>query len=255
MNITFPETLTEIPGWFCKRCAYLENLKITKNIVSIEASSFIDCYRLKYISSESPSFVVFEGVVYNQDFSVMHFYPSNCSSELLPTVRSISSVKAFSGADFENFTLKVKIKNIGSALFRRCPNIKRIDLRCGQFKVLSSSSFTSCPLLTELYLPDTIENINPKSITDCPLLTTLHLPMNLKYVHQEGIVYSNISEVYYCGINDVDGILLASVRVHVTSQYILKKFMGRTPIDTNYQCESSVCEFIYPDVYKCKSIA
>lgn len=31
--------------------------------------------------------------------------------------------------------------------------------------------------------------------------------------------------------------------------------MGRTPIDTNYQCESSVCEFIYPDVCKYQNVA
>lgn len=254
-NITFPETLTEIPGWFCKRCAFLENLKITKNIISIGASSFIDCYRLKYITSESPFFIVFEGVVYNQDFSVMHIYPSNCSTELLPTVRSISSIKAFSGADLEIFTLKIKIKNVGPSLFRRCPNIKRIDLRCGNFKSLPSGSFASCPLLTELYLPDSIENINSRSITDCPLLNTLYLPMSLKIVDQEGVVYSNITEVYYCGITDVEGILLASVKFHVTPQYALRKFMGRTPVDTNYQCESSICEFVYPDVYKCQSVA
>lgn len=246
-DVKFPVSLTKISSWNFKNCSLI-NLTITRNIKTIESAAFIDCQNLSFIVSESPHFVVHNGVLYSKDYKTMYIYPSNSFVDILPTVRYIGNCRAFSGTSLVNFTLKVPLISTSGMLFRRCFSLVRADLTCGRFKYLFTNDFGACTSLTEILLPDTIVAMDTLVFNGCTNLKTIILPKGLKDGNT-GLDRSWFTDIYYCGTNLVKGYISRSLNIHVTANYPGNIFMGQTITDKNAVCEMKRCENPSPNAW------
>lgn len=246
--VKLPQTLTVIPNW-CFRQTLLENITITKNVKEIKDAAFIDCLNLNVFISESPYFVVFNGIVYSPDFKILYCYPSNGTLEILPTVRSIQSCKAFSGCSFKNFTLKIPITYVYRHLFRKCTQVEVIDLTCGVFTTLYYSDFGWCDNLKEVRLPNTVSVFDGKIFPNSLQLKTLVIPSSL-VKGGTGFDESFFTDLYFCGVGPVSG-QMSYAKIHVTNQYQGNKFMGISINDKTASCEMTRCPEKYSDIFIC----
>ncbi|EAY04158.1 hypothetical protein TVAG_009650 [Trichomonas vaginalis G3] len=242
-NVILPPNLVEISGWSFTICTNLCNITIPKFVSKISEAAFVDCLKLSLFISESPNFVVFNGVLYDQYFTTLYGAPCNYNfTDLVPTVKYISDARGFSSCSFEEFILKNKIEKAGSFLFRSCYNLKRVDLSCGIFKRIEYTAFSWCYNLVELKLPNTVETFSYVLFSGTRKLTSLTLPTNLKTIHARAFENSFITDIKYCGFYDVPYVLPAGMNVHVTHLYSGgQTFAGISISDNNFICENDFC--------------
>lgn len=245
--ISLPDSLEVIPSWAFKNTP-LQELTIPKNLITIEEAAFIECKNLSFFASKSRNFVIHNGVVYNRELTIMHLYPSNSSSEILPTCIKISSACGFSGCSFTNYTLKVALKYVDDYLFRSNRNLEFVDLTCGVFKSLGYTTFGWCTNLREVRLPPTLKSLGDQVFFSTPNLLKIIVPSSFISAGT-GFVSSSIIDIHFCGVNPVSYTtgLSSFVRVHVTSSYKSTSFMNVPITDKNAQCNVDTCPFKYSE--------
>lgn len=252
-SIKLPSSLEIITTWSYKKTK-ITNITITENIKVIEVAAFLDCTELSLIICESPHFVLHNGILYSKDYKTLLMYPANTTSEILPSVRHIDGCKGFSGCSLESFVLKIPLISTGGYLFRRSYNLVSVDLTCGKMTYLNYSDFGWCPLLKEVLLPDTIEVMERSVFLGAGQLTAIKLPSKL-INGNNCFDNSIITDVFYCGINVVEGtISTKKINIHVTQNYPGTVFMGKQITDKNSNCEGSKCQLLLPNALFCPTM-
>lgn len=147
-------------------------------------------------------------------------YPSDCELSILPTTTRISGIRGFSGSSFSSYVLRLPIAEVEGHTFRSCVNLEYLDLSCGKFTALSNANFAESKKLKTLILPQSLKLLGT-SVFIYSAITELVLPPKLITVWQTAFDSSNITDIYYCGSNIIEGTINAASKIsaHVSASY------------------------------------
>lgn len=124
-EVVLPDSLISLSGDTFYNCYNLKTITITKNVRFMGNNPFAGCPKVE-IHNESPFFHLEEGVLYNNDFTRLIYYP------IRKTER--------------NYTIKEGTKIVGKHAFYLCHNLERIMIPQSVIK-LENNPFSGCDKL------------------------------------------------------------------------------------------------------------
>jgi len=168
-NVTITRQ-TSIPTAAFNNCSFLETITIPNSTTSIGAYAFANCSGLKRLNSNVDGvFNIPNGVTQINEYTF-----DGCS---LVT----------------KFTLSNNVESIGKCAFRNCSLVTQFNSTVdGQLIIPSSCvsigdyAFEGFGLMTDLYVPDTVETIGRGAFFNCNLLVNITLPFVGKSIDAVG---------------------------------------------------------------------
>lgn len=173
-TVNLPEGLEYIGEYFFSHCPSLKSIKIPSTVKTIDSNAFYDCTALE-------SFTLPEGYTGIDSKTFL----TGCTS--LKELNLPSTLKVFPGA--ENTA------------------IEHIDLPFG-LEIIRSGAFRGCKFLTEIIIPETVEEIQYEAFKDSGLKKiTFTNPINSKLttVGNEAFINTKLSSITIpCNVEDLN---------------------------------------------------
>ncbi len=147
-----PEHLTSVPDYTFAYCSALPEVKISENVTDIGASAYYSCFAVKTLT-----------------------IPDNVETigeYAFSRLSSLTDVKFGSG-----------ITNLGEYSFYNNSALTEIEFEPAYDNLtIGEGAFSTCPLLTEVVLPDGLEAIPQSMFEDCENIYNVQLPNTIKSV-------------------------------------------------------------------------
>lgn len=185
--------LVTIEGYCFYNCKNLSTIKIP-NVTSLGSYCFTGCVSLKSISLPSSITTINDYAFYNAGISSISF-PSN-----LKTL----GIGVFKGSRLKDVTFPNGFTGIGEECFMNS-TISSINLP-STVKYIDANTFNGCGNLTELVLPDNLEELGYYSFANCTNLGTVKIPDTV--TGYKNIV--SISPTAFDGLKSIVGISMPS---------------------------------------------
>lgn len=152
-------------------CAFKE-ISIPASVTYLDCDAFYGCDRLEKIdvASGNLTYNSYDGVVFNNDYTRLHFYPH--------------------GKKWTTYTVYGDIKTIGAWGFSNSC-LRRVIL-CEGVQTIEDFAFNACPDLTKVEVPESVTSIGQDVFAECENLVVS--VVSGSYAHQwcreNGIPYS-----------------------------------------------------------------
>ncbi len=143
-KLEIPESVTLISRNSFWNCKNINKIVLSKNINRIGYNPFAGCSNFE-LESKNDKFVVENGILYNQDFTLIICCPNLATGK----------------------TIKIRdtVKSINRGAFSGCLNLKEIDFI--NVTYIDKSSFTNCISIEEIYFPDNVTYIGEWAFAYC----------------------------------------------------------------------------------------
>lgn len=159
---------------------------------TVNGLTFRDCPSLKefVVADNDANFMTVDGVLYSKDGTRLIKYPAGKTDKSFTIPDSVETIDAYA---FEWATNLESVYNVcdlsNSHTFENCTSLKNIEIASGVITV-NLNSFCNCNSLTELTLPESVEDVDFYSDWqdygyDCddhifaPSLESINIPANL----------------------------------------------------------------------------
>ena len=190
---------------FCD-CGSLKRVALPEYMDEIEQGAFYGCISLK-------------DIVLPKDINHIseHLFGECVSLESIIIPKSVKEIKksAFAGCEkLESITIPSNVEFIGDSAFSRCKSIKAVVIpesvvslgkafeNCISLErvsllsaITSIGGFSGCTSLSEIVLPDTIEEIDYGAFSRCYNLKTINLPKGLKVIGSHAFEESGLNSI------------------------------------------------------------
>lgn len=216
-NLILPNGIKELPNGFFWGTT-IPSFHIPRSVVKLNSNVFLFTQYLQKISSDSPNFVVHNGILYSSDYRTLIKYPYGETIDILPTVTKISSMGGFNGCSITNFVLKNKIRIFENAVFGYCFSMISCDLSCAVATYIPSSMFYRAEKLEKIIFPKSVIYFGTTIFIFCTKLKSVTLPINLAKI-DTGFGIDTIQDIYYCGVNNIITSLNGKPNIHLTKNY------------------------------------
>lgn len=188
-TVTLAEGTTIISTRTFEGCTKLQTINNTKEITSIKASAFKGCSSIVNIP-------LTENV---QELGESAF--ENCSS--ITSITVPSSIKEIAKAAFKGcsslttITLLEGLETIGVSAFEGCKNISNFKLP-NTLKKISASAFreNSSVSFTEIYIPDSVQEIGEYAFSQCSRLTLVYISEKVEIVGNEAFANLPLAKIF-----------------------------------------------------------
>ena len=181
VNVTIPDTVTEIGGSAFENCDNLTNVRISKNLADIGIMAFGNCDALTEI--EIPKSI--STVRYNEFYSPVRgpFTGSN-SLQTITFEDGMTWIPGYILAGCSGFTT-VKIPDtvttIGDGAFRDCEKLESITIPDSVTKI-GGSAFENCDNLTNVKISKNLADIGIMAFGNCDALAEIEIPKSISTV-------------------------------------------------------------------------
>ena len=217
VNVTIPDTVTEIGSWAFAECKQLSSVQLSNNLERLDSYAFESCTSLTSIripKSLEVSNWPFDGcsALQNVEFEqgitripdhLFHkcsglttvtipdtvteigeaaFAYTNLTSIVIPdTVTDIGNY-AFSGCtELKDVTLPNIRKNIVAGMFENCTSLEKIVLP-ETVTAIRPDAFKGCTALKDITWSEALENIESCAFQNCSALTDVTIPDSVKSI-------------------------------------------------------------------------
>lgn len=223
-EILLPDSL-EVFGYEFLSFTPLRKIIIPRSLKEFKPYCFIGLKNLTVIESNSPNFVVYDGVLYSSDFQKVYRVPSNFTGQLSPTTKHGEYYSsAFSGCLFSYYKVEARLETLGNSMFRYCLNLKEIDLSNTIVTNLPPEIFNECNI-DKLTLPDTLQSIS-NSLCAHGSIKKLIIPASVRSVGNSIFISARIDYIEYCGDHELDCQAVGMPTLFVSSLYNYGTFLG-----------------------------
>jgi len=193
-DVTIPETVnyegqqytvTAVEEGTFRNSAKLTSVTIPATVTSLGEMPFVSCVRLSTInlSEENPSYSLFDGVLYDKDFTTLIACPGARQEEVsVHSSATTISPSAFQGCtSLTSVTLSAGIQQIGADAFNGCKKITSVNIPYG-VTAISDGLFANCTSLQRVNIPKTVTVVGDKAFYQCSKLTAINLPNSVKKI-------------------------------------------------------------------------
>lgn len=107
--------------------------------------------------------------------------------------------EGFRGAAIKKVQIPASVVEIGNAAFANCPSLQDVEFAEGSgLSAIPRGAFGFCDMLSNINLPDSVEEIGVLAFYSCPNLLKIDLPANLKVISDEAFEScENLAEVSF----------------------------------------------------------
>lgn len=158
---------------------------------------FMYCNRLTEIEVDSKSsyFTAKDGILYSKDMSELICYPrkkTGTSYTMPDSVKSIA-VAAIYMTGLEEIKVSSNLEEAGRFAFSDNKELRSCDLSGTKLAIIEFYTFSGCSKLSEVLLPDTLEDIRGGAFAYCEALTEITLPESLCIIEQYAFIDTGLS--------------------------------------------------------------
>ncbi len=145
-NITLLDTVKNIGTNVFYGCNRLKSIDIPASVQSIGEFAFNYCEALENITvnEENTVYSSDNGILFNNDKSVLILYPQNKEGTSYRVIDSVTSVSDYAFDSVNNLTdvdFVENVSDLGLSVFRNAPNIKNITIRNKNVSFASTSTY------------------------------------------------------------------------------------------------------------------
>ena len=205
VNVTVPDTVTEIGYSAFEDCKQLSSVSLSSNLTELGSSVFSNCTSLTSIripkSLETVDagtwgeYAPFKGctILSNVELeSGMTKIPANLLRDCpgfttitIPNTVTEIGYSAFEGTNLTSIVIPDTVTKIGSSVFENCKQLSSVSLS-SNLTELGSSVFSNCTSLTSIRVPDTVTGMGDHVFSGCKELKEVTLP-NIRQNIVEGM--------------------------------------------------------------------
>ncbi|MCH5280146.1 MAG: leucine-rich repeat domain-containing protein [Lachnospiraceae bacterium] len=159
-RIIIPEGVRSLGNGVFAGCKKLSSVSIPVSLTQIGTSAFAGCNSLKSITiaSDNPNFVCQDGVLYNDDRTVIY--------------------QVLAGRESYRYMMPNTVEEIKKYAFWGCSNLQEVGLS-GHLTRIDDYAFSNASGLEEISLSYSIRSIGTKAFEDCRNLVDVHIPISV----------------------------------------------------------------------------
>ncbi len=155
-------------------CANVKSVTIPATVTTIGANPFTNCFGIETFGVEAASvhFVYQNGILYDSTgYTLIYYSPLNDakSFEIPGTVFEIAG-GAFSGSKLETIIIGEQIKEIPTAAFQNCTELKSITIPA-TVKTIGDGAFMGCSTMEIITIPASVTTIDNYAFANCSSLS------------------------------------------------------------------------------------
>lgn len=180
-EITLNEGLYSLGQEVFNSCTSLEKINIPSTVSEIGGGIFAFCYALSNVNvSENSNFVFEEGILYNQDKSILISCLANLKGILVvpKDVREISKTAFLGCKDLTEIILPISLTKINEGVFQNCTRLKSIIIP-DRVTEIGRGAFSHCVSLDEIKLSNNLVYIGEDAFSFCYALKSIEIPENV----------------------------------------------------------------------------
>lgn len=211
--IHIPDSVKTIGAYAFAKCQNAEEITFGSGVQSIGESAFYNCKKAQTLEFPATLQTIgksaFDGCDAVQTISLgatqvkeiasRAFY-NTVSLKTLTLPETLESVggsafytSAYRGNGVTELHFPASLTNLESSAFADFTSLKKVDLSGTQIKVIKSSAFTTLKSVTELLLPDTLEELGMSAFANMdqgkaaadPHVSGVYLPASVKNLHKD----------------------------------------------------------------------
>lgn len=166
-----PDNVTEVGNLFFHQYPYFTGLK-------------------KIIVSGNPYFTSIDGILYDKSEETLIAVPASFDGiiEMPETTRTVADYAGYGAKDLREIHFNSRLSEIGNYAFACCYNLATLKNGGGVPEAeglnvtgyIGQSAFNSCPILSDIELPDCISDIGEEAFARCQSIQSIVLPRYLK---------------------------------------------------------------------------
>lgn len=233
-TIIIPEGVKYIEDGAFNGCKNLKNISFPASLESFGDNVLTNCPLLETISSKSPILVVEEGVLYNEDKTVLHKYlPSNPdkSYEVPEGVKEIKSYAFQDAVNLIEIIIGANVEKLGEKVLAGCNSLQEVTIpflgstaaaedasRFGTFfddvpkslhtvtvlggEIIPFKAFYFCSTIKNIIIGEGVTEIGELAFQFCSGISIVDLPSTIKYIASGAFTSCNKNGKIY--INQVE---------------------------------------------------
>ena len=189
-----------------EKCSNLVDIKIEKEIVSIESAVFSGCTSLENVyyngTIEDWCNIKFGNYLSNPMSNAEHFYMLDENNEYyevteieIPnTITSIGNYQFYGFDNITSVTIGNSVTSIEYEAFFNCTSLTSVTIG-NSVTSIEYEAFSNCTSLTNITIPESVTSIEKYAFGNCSSLVEVVFTKNSKLTYIDSSIFSNCSEL------------------------------------------------------------
>lgn len=173
-EVILPDTITTLAKSAFNSCDKLKKINLPASLEYVGPFAFTLCTSLTDIQSESEKFPVENGVIYNEDKTVLLSAPAVSEVTIPESVTEIGYYAFYYNSNLQSVVIPETVQVIAEGAFGDCSNLSRVTFAGDAYERIDDFAFAMCTALTRIQLPASVETMGDHVFYNCWNLSAIY---------------------------------------------------------------------------------